>query len=439
MAQGPEMAKVYARGSKLYLDYVGPDGKRRQVASGYVKGQEVLAQKALDVLIQKLSAPPPKADTSTVGAFVDDWSSKRTNKTAADEATRLRKHVPDWIRSKRLEDLEGKDVEKWLAAMSKTGKLAPRTQRHVFDDLRLSLTSAVKDGLIPSNPTDGIEPPRKLDKDPNWRGAAVYELREVEALISDPRIPFVHRTYYALCGLAGLRTGEAAALRWKDIEPREPLDCLWVRSSYSTKRGQVDSLKARRAEEAKPRQVPIHPALGAILDPWWARGWEATFGRAPTKDDLIAPRPLVPGLRRVSRDQEPGGPDVHWRDHAIRDAIRVDCALLGLRDDRGVHDLRASFVTACEEAGCSTLIHWVTHAPEKSVRGGYVRRTPWAPLCEEMTKLEVAEPGTETVTDSVAESVTVSVKPSKPQGKKGWSRRESNPRPKMDSRRTLRV
>jgi hypothetical protein len=104
---------------------------------------------------------------------------------------------------------------------------------------------------------------------------------------------------------------------------------------------------------------------------------------------------------------------LHWSDRFL-DAIRADCEVIGLRAERGVHDLRASFITICEEAGCSKLIEWVTHAPEKGVRQGYVRRVPWAPLCEEMLKI------------GVTVGVTPNPKSSKSTKQNRWSRRESN-------------
>lgn len=48
---------------------------------------------------------------------------------------------------------------------------------------------------------------------------AVYTRDEVEMLISDERITTDRRVLYALEGLAALRHGEAAGLRWRHYDP----------------------------------------------------------------------------------------------------------------------------------------------------------------------------------------------------------------------------
>jgi integrase len=57
------------------------------------------------------------------------------------------------------------------------------------------------------------------DKDPEWRNDAVFTREEVETIISDVRIPPDRQVVYALELLAGVRPGEAAALRWRHYGP----------------------------------------------------------------------------------------------------------------------------------------------------------------------------------------------------------------------------
>jgi hypothetical protein len=59
-----------------------------------------------------------------------------------------------------------------------------------------------------------------MDKDHTWRASAVFQRGELQQLITDVRL-------YALLALAGLRFGEAAALRWRSYESTtEPLGRL---------------------------------------------------------------------------------------------------------------------------------------------------------------------------------------------------------------------
>src|SRR5262245_49869819 len=85
------------------------------------------------------------------------------------------------------------------------------------------------------------ELPAKVDKDPEWRTSATFTTREVEQLISDPRIPVERRVQYALKAIAGLRHGEVAGLSWRHYDPTlEPLGRLVIATSYDTGRTKTE-------------------------------------------------------------------------------------------------------------------------------------------------------------------------------------------------------
>ena len=74
-----------------------------------------------------------------------------------------------------------------------------------------------------------------IDKDPEWRSTAVFTHEEAETIISDARIPPDRQMAYAIELLAGLRPGEASALRFRHYDPTvRPLGKLLVAKSYST-------------------------------------------------------------------------------------------------------------------------------------------------------------------------------------------------------------
>src|SRR5204863_8107064 len=110
-------------------------------------------------------------------------------------------------------------------------------------------------------------------KGPAWRAAARYSRDELEILISDPRLPLDRRVFCALEGIAGLRLGEAAGLRFRHYDPSlKPLGRLLIATSYDT----------GRTKTKQPRRMPVHPALAAILAEWKLSGWPAMMGRQPT-------------------------------------------------------------------------------------------------------------------------------------------------------------
>jgi len=93
--------------------------------------------------------------------------------------------------------------------------LAPRTIYNIYSVVSALFRDAKLADLIEQSPC--VLDERQLgpltDKDPEWRNDAVFTREEVETIIADVRIPPDRRVVYALELLAGVRPGEAAALR----------------------------------------------------------------------------------------------------------------------------------------------------------------------------------------------------------------------------------
>ena len=75
--------------------------------------------------------------------------------------------------------------------------------------------------------------PKVRDGKKGWRAGAVFSREELEALISDSRVPHDRRVMYALASVGCLRHGEAAGLRSRDVVfGLEPLGRIVVLTSY---------------------------------------------------------------------------------------------------------------------------------------------------------------------------------------------------------------
>ena len=267
---------------------------------------------------------------------------------------------------------------------------------------------------------------------------------------------------YGLLALTGARAGEVVALAWGAYRNDRPLGRLSVHRSFNAK---AKSFRPTKSEV--PRQVPVHPVLAGLLADW-RRRWAKEFGRAPTPKDLIMP--WVPKLG----DMEP------WRTDTIWKRLQRDLDLLGLRPRR-VHDFRRTFISLCRQDGArDDLLKWVTHGRPPGIMDVYTT-PPWPALCAQMQALEMPAPhadghGFERAADAEdAHGFEVPApdadayaqgspggEPSEahlPNGdlqsdlqsslqspelvemveERGWSRRESNPRPKEDSSKALRA
>jgi integrase len=231
---------------------------------------------------------------------------------------------------------------------------------------------AVRRELLLNNPCalEEDDLPAKVDQDPAWRQTAIYSRDEVEQIISDERIPHDRRMYDALLFLAGIRFGEAAALRWRHYESTaRPLGRLSIARSYNTK------LKVEKEVKTKiPRDVPVHPVLAALLAEWKLWGWEQLMGRRPEPDDLLIRSRL--GKNRSSN-------------HMLK-KFHKDLGKLGIRLRRQ-HDMRRTFISLCLGDGArSDILRWVTHNRPKTATIDDYTTLVWRALCEEVAKLKIA-------------------------------------------------
>ena len=366
------MSSIYVRGNRLWARLKNDLGKWVSEATPYNVGDEEKArrfafesQRMYDLKREMGGGP------LTVARFAEKWLAERKQRglaSFADDLGRIHNHVLPALGKHKLVEVRPGLVRDWVRALRRRD-LAPRTIRHVFWIAHAMFQDAFIEELIPANPcvVKTGELPDKVDKDSEWRDAATFTLVEVKELVRNAAVPAERRIQYALKALAGLRHGEVAGLRLRHYDPTaKPLRKLTVATSYD--RG--------KTKTGATRLVPVHPTLAAEIDGWLA-GWAKRYGRKPGPDDL-----LVPTRNMTMVDPSDAV-------HAFKDDLRA----LGLRveagehRDRGGHDLRAWFITSCQEAGAHRdLLRLVTHKAPADVMSGYTRAT-WPSLCAEVRKL----------------------------------------------------
>lgn len=111
-----------------------------------------------------------------------------------------------------LRALRRSHLETWVKAMQ-SAELAPGTIRTRFGSVRAIIRSAVRDRLIASDPSQGVTLPRVRTRE---SAMVLPTPGQVQALLE--AVPSQLRAYAAVCAFAGLRLGEASALRVSDID-----------------------------------------------------------------------------------------------------------------------------------------------------------------------------------------------------------------------------
>jgi integrase len=373
------VGSVYARKNKLWIRHKGPDGNWTQSNTAYHVGQEKLARKLLERVEAKIAAGEAfgeKADGPlTVARYAASWIRDREKLGLAEWANdqlRLRLHVLPSIGHLRLDQVRTRHLADVIRKVRLAGK-APRTVRNIYSVVSAMFRDARIADLIDQTPAvlNKYQLGQVEDAKPEWRVTAIYTRAEVEQLIADERLTTDQRVWYALQGVAGLRPGEAAPLRWSHYETDlQPLGRLLI----------ANSNKRLRTKTGAVRQVPVHPTLARMLAEWKLRGWPELMGRTPGPEDLIIPSPEG---RRVKlgtmRNRNTWSPQT-----------RRDLLTLGLRHRRG-YDLRRTFISLARTDGArADLLKLVTHGSDSQRNMMDLYSTfDWPVLCAEVAKLNV--------------------------------------------------
>ena len=412
---------VFARGRKLWLKVKGPGGWK-QVRTSFRLGEKRKAAALLTRVRDRLLAGEEidgVLGPVTVRRWSKRWLDMRkglVEDDGSDEGV-LRLHVLPHIGDMDLGEVRPRHVavlvRGWIAE-----KYAPRTVRNVYYTLKSMFRDAAVEGLLDSNPCilGRAQLPQIVDADPEWRAKAQYTREELVALIGDPRLPSHERVVNAILGLAGLRVGEMAGLRVRNLTLEMlPLGRIVVARSYN-KRGTKTKVV---------RWMPVHPTLATILGAWLEHGFEDVMGRAPVADDLVVPTPPPPkGKGRHSPE---------WRmrnKNYTRKSFLRDLRTLGIAHRR-VHDLRRTFISLARDDGADKdVLRRGTHQPPKDVMELYTT-VEWRKLCEEVAKLRIslpspAEPEREAPGLLGAGLGAVETKTPQVGGVRKWRRRESN-------------
>lgn len=194
-------------------------GQIKYKSSGLKVGQEAEARALLERIENMVREGKRVGNDGplTVRGWASTWLASRRRKgviTVGHYDARLRDYILPVIGDMRLDAVRVSHIGD-VFDRAKERKLAPRTVRHIYFTAHALFEKAIKHELIVRNPCclDEDDLPAKVDRDPEWRAGAIHSRSELEGMISDLRIPWWRRVFWALLFLTGERFGEAAARR----------------------------------------------------------------------------------------------------------------------------------------------------------------------------------------------------------------------------------
>ncbi|MGD1255343.1 tyrosine-type recombinase/integrase [Mycobacterium seoulense] len=268
----------------------------------------------------------PQRGKVTFASYYKDWSSRQVWVSGTVHSMDLAaKSVT--FGSIGLAEIRPSHVEAWVKVMQDNG-LEPTTIRTRFANVRNVFRAAVRDRFMPRDVTVGVKLPRTRKTSAAMTiptvqqvGAAIHATDDIE--------PW-YAAFIAVCAFAGLRRGEASALKVSDVE--------FLRGEIHVRR-QVQwtddgQMEIRGPKYGSERTVYIPDGLVKILS-------EHLRLYRPGNDPE---RWLFPGARDASSPAHAATVARWWR--KVREKIGIEHRL---------HDLRHFYASGLIAAGCDVV------------------------------------------------------------------------------------
>ena len=317
----------YGKGKRWRARYVDEDG--REHARGFARKAD--AQSWLDTEITTKFATgtyvDPHRGKVTFSSFYTDWSSRQVWVSGTTHSMNLAaKSVT--FGSIGLADIRPSHVEAWVKAMQENG-LEPTTIRTRFANVRNVIRAAVRDRFMPRDVTIGIRLPRAR------KASAAMTIPTVQEVGAAIRATYEIEPWYAaliaVCAFAGLRRGEASALKLSDVdfirkEIRVQRQVQW------TNDGLMEIL--RGPKYGSERTVYVPDGLVKILSE------HVRLYRAGDDPD----RWFFPGARDAGQPAHAATVGRWWR--KVREEAGIEHRL---------HDLRHFYASGLIAAGCDVV------------------------------------------------------------------------------------
>lgn len=205
---------AYGKGKRWRARYVDEDG--REHAKAFARKAD--AQSWLDAEVTTKFATgtyvDPKLGKVTFASYYRDWSSRQVWVSGTTHSMDLASNSVTFG-DIGLGDIRPSHVEAWVKAMQDNG-LEPTTIRTRFANVRNVFRAAVRDRFMARDVTTGVRLPRVRKAS---AAMTIPTAQEVGAAIraTDDIEPW-YAAFIAVCAFAGLRRGEASALKVSDVE-----------------------------------------------------------------------------------------------------------------------------------------------------------------------------------------------------------------------------
>ena len=256
---------VYARGDSFTFNYRDRDGRQRWGTAPTAKAGQRLKGEAEE----RARMGVPEGSDAKLLAYLEEWVGRYqgNGRTGFRDATRAeyrriiaQVYPKAFTPKERLAELDPPRVARFIAWCVKQG-WKDQTIRNMLSPLRAACGQAVREGLIPSNPTRDAVLPHRPTVEAQEEKARPLTRAQVDILLASCAPEY--RLLIRLAIESGLRVSELAGLETRHLNLTGSSPQVLVRQRFAS--GAMDITKSRYARRAVPLTLGTADELAALV------------------------------------------------------------------------------------------------------------------------------------------------------------------------------
>lgn len=236
------------------------DGRRYSI---YARTSKELIQKEQEIRKKIEAGIYTDNRNLTLDKYFEEWLTGKRNGTKGNTLKTYKsyyyKHISPKIGSRKVQQIERREI---LALQKEIAEdLSVSTCNTVLKMLKVVLNDAIQDAVISKSPADGL----KSLKDTDTKASETYHRALTEQEQKDFMQEMAQDYYYEFVSLllcTGMRSGEAAALMWDDIDYKQ--NVIHVTKTATFNEDGTATTGSPKSEAGK-RDIPLNDTIRDIL------------------------------------------------------------------------------------------------------------------------------------------------------------------------------
>ncbi len=297
------------------------DGRRYSI---YGKNAKELSQKEQEIRKQIEAGIYTDNRNLTLDKYFEEWLAGKRNSTKGNTLKTYKSHYHNHISprlgTKKIQKIERREILSLQREVSENTSVS--MCNGVLRTLKIILNDAVCDEIIVKSPADGVKALKETEKATETYHRALTE-QEQKDFMQEMKSDYYYE-FVALLLCTGMRSGEAAALAWSDIDYKQ--NVIHVTKTVTFNEDGTVTIGSPKSQSGK-RDIPLNDTIKGILS-----SQRKKLGNVlPTNENriftsvygsIVHNHTINRGISdTLARLEEQGKPIEHFTAHALRDTF----------------------------------------------------------------------------------------------------------------------